>query len=296
MRNLIKYYYKLEPLEIHQKKDFYTFNVENKNYKLFEANIEDIERAYKLALEFYSNGLYSNHPLKTTMNTWQVAYNQKLYHLVEYDKSMEELININKIVYFQKSIEHYQFNNLLNTSNWGLLWSKKMDYFEYQMNQFGIKYPIIRETFAYYIGLAEMGIALFNTYYNENYPLIVSHKRIRKKSDLYDIYDPFNMVKDLKVRDISEYFKSMYLEKDVYKDIIDYLNNEALSKYEKIMFYIRMFYPSFYFDVFEKITDGNLNEKDLEKIIKKTENYDTLLKKIYNHLSNEIEMPIMWVN
>lgn len=295
MRNLIKYYYKLEPIEIHQQKSFYTFNVENKNYILLESDINQIEKAYNLALEFYSYGLYINIPLKTSLNTWQIPYNQKLYNLVEYNKALDERITKDKVIYFQKVIEKYRFTNLLDTSNWGLLWSNKMDYFEYQMNQFGIKYKILRESFTYYLGLAEMGIALFNTYYDESYPLIVEHKRIKSKSKMYDVYDPFNMVKDLKIRDITEYFKDAYLDKDIYVDIIDYLDNEALTKYEKIMFYIRMFYPSFYFDTFENIINGNTKEIEIEKIIKKTENYDTLLKKIYNYLSKDMEMPfITW--
>ena len=96
MRNLIKYYYKLEPIEIHQQKSFYTFNVENKNYVLLESDINQIEKAYNLALEFYSYGLYINIPLKTSLNTWQIPYNQKLYNLVEYNKALDERITKDK--------------------------------------------------------------------------------------------------------------------------------------------------------------------------------------------------------
>ena len=42
------------------------------------------------------------------------------------------------------------------------MWIRKIDYFEYQISQFGKKYPIIRESFNYYVGLAENGISLLN--------------------------------------------------------------------------------------------------------------------------------------
>lgn len=295
MRNLINHYYKLEPIEIHQKKGFYTFDIGNSKYRLIEKKYSEIEQAYKLVLEFYAKGLYINYPIKTNFNTWQIEYNHKSYNLVQYDKHMDEKITLENILDFQKNISRYNFNNVIKTNNWGKLWSEKLDYFEYQMNQFGIKYSIISETFAYYIGLAELGIALFNNYYDETYPSIVEHKRIEKNSDLYELYNPFNMIKDLKVRDISEYFKNKYLYDEPFEEIKKYLKTEVLSKYEKIMFFIRMLYPSFYFDMFEEIIDEKITEKEIKKIIKKTENYDSLIKKIYEYLSGEIEMPfIIW--
>lgn len=297
MRNLLNYYYKLEPIEIHQKKDFYTFYVENKNYKLIEKNLPDIEQAYKVALEFYSKGIYINKPKKTLLDTWQIQHKNRLYHLIEYDKVMDNKITLNEIIKFQKIINNHQINSLNDNSDWGFLWSAKLDYFEYQMNQIGIKYKLLRETFTYYIGLAELGVSLFNSVYDRTYPLTVQHKRLKQKSTLYDIYDPFNMIKDIKVRDASEYFKDLYVKMDIEKEVISYLTLEPLTKYEKIMFFIRMIYPSFYFDKFEEIMNSKMDEKEIENIIKKTRNYHFLLKRIYKSLSDEINMPyIEWFN
>lgn len=35
------------------------------------------------------------------------------------------------------------------------MWVQKIDYFEYQVSQMGKKYPVIRESSIYYVGLAE---------------------------------------------------------------------------------------------------------------------------------------------
>jgi hypothetical protein len=209
---------------------------------------------------------------------------------------MNEKVDLEKINYFKNSIQYFNFEKVINTSNWGKLWSEKIDYFEYQMNQFGIKYKKIRESFAYYIGLAEVGIALFNKYYKEGEKLTLSHKRIGINSTLYNLYDPFNLILDLNVRDTCEYLKSTYI-KNKNTDLIDeYLKTNTLTEYERIMFFIRMFYPSFYFDCFEQIIDEQLEEEEIEKVIKKTEDYHLLLKKIYLTLMPEVNLPyISWL-
>jgi hypothetical protein len=165
------------------------------------------------------------------------------------------------------------------------------------MNQFGIKYPLARASFAYYVGLAETGIALFYTYYEQDKIRTLSHKRLKKKDDMYHMYDPFNYVMDLKVRDVAEFLKSMYLEgEDIYPEIHKYLFENNLTNYEKIMFFIRMFYPSFYFDAYENVMNNQLEDTILKEVIEKTKNYDEVLKFIYNELLTMMNLPyISWL-
>ena len=62
------------------------------------------------------------------------------------------------------------------------------------------------------------------------------------------------------------------------------------------MFFIRMFYPSFYFDIYEKIIDLELEEGKIKEIIEKSSQYDLLLKEIYNYLLMSINLPyISWL-
>lgn len=296
MRNLISYYYRLEPNDIHQTKNSYDFKIGNEHYRLQEIYNNNVNNIYETSLELYQRGIYTHQIVETIMNDLVVSYNKKNYVLIKYYDEFREKIDINTIKNNQISNIYFDKTKIINTSNWGKLWSEKIDYFEYQMNQFGIKYPIIRNSFAYYLGLAEAGIALFNTYYDENHELYLSHKRIKSSSSIYDLYNPFNLTLDLKVRDIAEYFKSVYLEEEnIFEKIKIYLD-EQTEYYEKIMFFIRMFYPSFYFDIYEEIMDSGEEDKRLEEIIKKSSQYDLLLKKIYNHLIKTINLPyISWL-
>jgi len=296
MRNLISYYYKLEPIDIHQYMSSYTFLINGENYIFKEVYDININQVYELSIYLYKIGFYTHQIVKTVTNQYVVNFNKKNYVLIKYYGEYRENLNIQSIKNIQISEIYLDKNNLINTSNWGLLWSNKIDYFEYQMNQFGLKYPLIRESFAYYIGLAEVGISLFNTYYEENQNLYLSHKRIKSSNSTYELYDPFNLILDLKVRDIAEYFKSLYIENnDVFENIKDYLE-ENLTNYEKIMFFIRMLYPSFYFDIYEEIIDLKVGEENINDVIEKSRQYDLLLKKIYNYLSLSINMPyISWL-
>lgn len=297
MRNLISYYYQLEPTDIHQMDNYYTFKINDSFYRLQEIRDIKVEDIYDLVIELYQNGIYTHQILKTVTDEFSVTFNQKRYALTIYSKEEEKAMSLDDIYKFQSYLYYIQPKKAKNTSIWGDLWSEKIDYFEYQMNQFGIKYPNIRESFAYYVGLAEVGISLFYAYYSQEEKPILSHKRLKNKNTLYHIYDPFNLVIDYKVRDVAEFFKSLYLDgENILPLIHKYLYDGRLNNYEKMMFFIRMFYPSFYFDVYENIMDNQSDDIILKEIVEKTKDYDKILKFIYNELSLMMSMPyISWL-
>ena len=69
------------------------------------------------------------------------------------------------------------------------------------------------------------------------------------------------------------------------------LNNE-----DAIFFLSRMIYPSYYFDLCEKIIYENINENELSIILDRANNYEKFLKKIYHILSDTFIIPnIEWL-
>ena len=94
--------------------------------------------------------------------------------------------------------------------NWTKIWSDKNDYLEFQISELGKKHPIIRESFSYYIGLAETAIALTNEVQNNEITYVYSHKRINRDDTLLEFYNPLNITVDARVRDIAEYLKSAF--------------------------------------------------------------------------------------
>ena len=61
--------------------------------------------------------------------------------------------------------------------------------------------------------------------------------------------------------------------------------NNYISYKEALLFYGRLLYPSYFFDLHDDIVNNNLNEKVIEKIIIKSDLYETFLLDIYMYLS-----------
>ena len=295
MKNAINYYYNLEVLNIHQIKGNYKFTVNGNHYILIYLKYPyRLEELHKIASSLYQSGIYVHQFIMNKENNLVTLINSKPYLLIWYYQEMKELVTLESILNFS----HQNFTYLDSKQmDWGLLWANKIDYFEYQMSEFKQKYPLIRESINYFIGIAETGISLFNNSKMEYDKLVVAHNRIRPDDTLFDLYNPLNFVIDIKVRDTAEYFKAKFMEDDKLIDKIkQYIEHEQLNQYELLMFYIRFFYPSFYFDTYEDIVNNNIDEYEINKSLKKANDYEKLLKELYQYISLYISLPdIEWI-
>ena len=114
---------------------------------------------------------------------------------------------------------------------------------------------------------------------------------------LFEFYNPLNYIIDIKVRDSAEFFKSMlFREEDVLENIKIYIATAHLTEDELYYFFIRMLYPSFYFDLYEQIVENKLEESKIKEAIKITPIYEKLIKNLYQYLKNIIQLPeIDWL-
>ena len=288
MKNALNYYYNLNVENIHQKNKNYYFKVNNLQYMLLECVNEEISDIYSLNIY-----LTKNYPFyKIILNKENkiiTLINETNYILMEINNSIKEL-NVNEIIKIN-NISIVNFNKL-RRDNWYTLWTNKIDYFEYQINQIGKKYPIIRESFNYYIGLAETAISLIKSINNEDMYLSLSHKRI---NNAFDLYNPLNLIIDVRIRDICEYFKFCFFEnKNIFKELELFLNYNKLSYNESVYFLARMLFPTYYFDLYEKIIANEVKEEEIKKIISKVDKYEKLLKYIYLNFKNN-NLYIEWL-
>ena len=181
----------------------------------------------------------------------------------------------------------------LYRNNWGLLWSKKIDYFEYQIRELGSEKYTILESFSYYIGLAENAISYVNKV-NANYQksfydkIVLAHRRIFYPNIKLNYLNPLSFIFDLEVRDIAEYLKALFFsesELDALEELALYLRTTPLTLYSYEMLYARLLYPSYYFDIYEEIMNKEKDEKALIPIITKVNDYEQFLKKAYLEIS-----------
>jgi len=288
MKNAIMYYYNLDPINIHQNEKYYWFEIDDGVFNMVKCyrEINEIESIYKLSLEL----LYRNYPINEIIlnkdNQIITIINNENYILMKNKHQNAEKITLTDVLMYNSLEIDYSPYISLYRNNWYELWPLKVDYLEYQISHFGKRYPIIRESFSYFCGMAENAIVYSNNLKNND--VKISHKRISSDMTKFDLYNPLEFIVDFKVRDVSEYFKtkifSGYLSFEEIKYYLDYVI--SINEYES--FFTRMFFPSFYFDIFEEIIGEKEKEKEIIKIISKIEKYEYLLSSIYLYISSKV--------
>lgn len=298
MKNDINYYYNLVTNDIHQtgKKYYFTINEEQYVFIPYDRLINDINNLYEISINLFRQNIYCHQIVMNNKKELVTNLNGEPYILLRIYINNNEKININDIFYFNFIAVGNQYESL-KKNNWYSLWTRKIDYYEEQIREFGKKHPLIRESFSYFIGVTETGIMLLQNSGITDNSLVIGHKRIKQNTNYFELYNPLNFVIDCKARNFSEYIKDSYInDKITIEEIKDYLKYSNLNSNELYMFFIRLFYPSFYFDVYDDIILNQVDEKELEESIKKIPKYETLIKEMYLFLKNYVSIPdIEWI-
>ena len=297
MKNALKYYYNLDVSTIHQKNKSFYFVLDGFEYIFTKyENIDEIAVIYELANNLNTMGVYSHQIVLNTNRQILTKINEDNYILMKIFVKKEK-IQINDIIQFN-NINYTVEKTKLRRDNWDKLWSNKVDYLEYQVNQMGKKYPLIRQSFSYYVGLAENAIILVKNTSRDKLPLSLNHRRILYSDSTYNLYNPLNIIVDLRIRDVCEYFKSCFFNnQDILNDVRMYLYYNKLDYNESCYFFARMLFPTYYFDIYEKIINNEIDESKLNNILSKINEYELFLKNIYVFFKNSVNIPdIEWLS
>jgi len=275
MKNVINYYYGIIVNEFKKRDNSFIFIINDIEFEFIQY-YDDINKL----LNIYS--ILKNY----RRNSHDIIINKNNNFITYYENN--PYILLKKIKYSKKNIElddilEYDCNIYIREElNWKKMWKDKIDYYEFQIGENGLKYPLLKQSFGYYLGLSEIAINLLNYVNYKNITYCISHKRIEKIDNLYN---PINMIIDNKSRDIAEYIKLKFFSNDIkLEEITNTINKKIFTKDEILLFLARLIYPSYYFDIYEKIYKNKEFEKDLNKIIKKNVEYETFLKQIYNQI------------
>lgn len=296
MENALNYFYNVRIQNIRRRDDTYFIDSGTSLYAFQKCDdfVSKIDAIYQLNAYILYNNIYIYRIVKNKYDGIITSIENSNYILLEIDDQYDKKITLDMIFSFQYKV---QVIPELKVNQWKKLWIDKIDYFEYQMSKVGLKFPIIRESMSYYIGLAENAISALDEILNED--LYLQHRRINKNSTYYDFFNPLNLVFDTRIRDFCEYYKSSFIydEYDKFLKISNIFEKINYSDNEIVLFYIRMFFPTFYFDIYEKIMASNENEKKLDMVIKKVDNYQCLLFELNDYLSKKILLPeFKWIN
>ena len=304
MKNTLKYFYNIETKNIRQSGNVFFIETNSKIFAFQNCDnyIDQIDNIYELNIYLNYNNIYVYRIIKNRFDNIITRVNENNYILLEINSDYNKNITLNMIYEFQYKLDDNLIKSTfkgLNASNWKSLWMQKIDYFEYQVSEFGLKYPLVRESIGYYIGMAENAICMINDY-TLNDSLYLQHRRIDANSRYYDFYNPLNLIFDTRVRDFCEYYKSNFIYNLRYKEdikIINYLEKNNYTTNELKIFYIRMFFPSFYFDLYEKVVNNNEDEKRLKKILLRVNEYQLFLYELTSYFSSFLMLPhIEWIS
>ena len=270
MKNILEFFYQIVLNDEINQQGYFFYNNNLFELKEYKRSQEEIKGLVILNNYMLINNIKINTIILNMNNEPLSFYNNKYYVLLKIDYR-----NVYNNCYNSYRSPNIKELDSLKRNNWSLLWSVKVDYIEYQVSHLIHKYPILYKTVNYYIGLSENAIMAFNML-NVHEELYISHRRLN------DVFDPTELVIDYKVRDISEYIKNTFFYKeDSYDEIINYIRTLRLEKMDYMLLYIRLLFPSYYFDMYYEILNGR-REEDILLITSKASLYEKMLKDVYN--------------
>lgn len=290
MKNILNYYYKMI-VDENKIDDNGYFSYDNHLFCLYEykRSLSEIDALDYLNNLMLSKGIKVNRIIRNIFNQVITYHDNRNLCLIMINYQYSNKSNIK----FIKSFNNIEFN-VLKRNNWGKLWSMKIDYIEYQLAHINNSYPLLNDSINYYIGLAENAISYFNRLDLNNISLYISHRRI----SIDNIYNPLEFVIDYKVRDIGEYIKYNFFNKSMtINEIKSYISALSLENIDYILLYIRLLYPSYYFDLYDEIINEKKEETEINKVIELNSSYEELLYEIYSIFKRKINiLGIDWIN
>ncbi len=304
MKETLEYYYGLDIENIEELDGKYHIKQENQDYffVFYNRGIEELEDIINVSNEMVKKGINVHKIFINRNNSFLTKVGEYNYILFAVSNLNEEYDIFDMVKISEKLVLNNNKSNLYR-NNWGTLWSEKIDYFEYQVRELSIEKDVVKNSFSYYVGMAENAISYVNNtnmkYGGDAYRIVLSHRRVFYPNYKLNYLNPLSFVFDLEVRDIAEYLKAMFFKKDIsfcLDELSSYLKIRHLSLYEYQMLYARLLYPTYYFDVYESVMNKNGDEEELVNIIKKCDSYEEFLKNAYLEISKYAKIDkIEWI-
>lgn len=293
MKNILEFYYNLSlEEEILNRNGNYYFVINNNSFvfRPFYGNNNSIDDIYKLN-NYLSNFSYIDKIILNKFNSPITKVKDILYVLI----SLKGNNNINlSIISNLASIDIPSFKSL-ERNNWEVLWGNLIDYYEMQIGQNEKKYPLIRESFDYFVGMGENAISYLVNTKKEVKPNFYD-KKVLSHNNLYNsLFDPLNIILDHKARDLAEYIKLSFFNnnQNIFKELDEYFYYNHYSFYGMRILFARIIYPSFYFKLYDEILSKKKEEKELNSIIKRIDEYELYLSNIYLYLRKYYDIPMI---
>lgn len=250
---------------------------------------KDIEYIYNVT----NNSKYHS-IIKNVSGNLLTYYNKKNFVLLKLNHPEHDEILLTDILKFQ--INTTVTNKNLDRTSWSSLWEVKNDYLEYQISELGKNHKSAIKSFSYYIGLSENACFYFNNIPKDKI-LAFTQKRVFYPNTALNFLNPLNLVIDYRVRDLAEYIKNVFWNREDATSLLKRLISlNILSENEYKLLYARLLYPSNYFDALTEVLEKKKEDDYLLVYIERAEEYRIFLRDSY-HLLRQVTplLEIDWI-
>ena len=287
MKEKIQYYYNMMPINLIYRAEYIEFISNNDHYYLMLENGKFqqamlIDKIMKLnKIDIYDFIVNKNFQYITLINNKGYVL---LKLLVE---KTEKEIDLNDLLLFANLTL-----NFTSELRWIDKWIQKTDALESNRSELLSKNETLEKTLDYYLGISENAI-MYVKYHSSNigkiYQLHLQHERLNTKTRKYIMfYNPFYIIFDIRVRDISELIKQYILEGKNYKKLLkEIIEIMKINSNEIGLIVSRIMFPTYYFDFIE-----DENSFANKKIITFSSYYLDTMNEIIKLASSYYEIPM----
>ena len=294
MNNFVAYFYGIKNVKIDYNRNYFSFNYNGYLYHLYIVNDNiNINMIVSINKRLIVNTLVSEIIINKDRK-YISSYNDQNYILIKIYVNINKKISLEEINYLANSLY-----NEKSKSDWGMLWSNKIDYLENLISENGKKYPLLVDSFNYFVGMAENAISYYNNIDIVNEKRVISHKVIRFDDSVDVLYNPLNIIFDYPARDIAEYIKNAFFlnDRNIFNELNSYMQYNRLSIVDVKLLVSRILYPSFYFEMYEDILVYGKDEQIISKVVDRLAEYEEYLSQVIGFFKNYYDIPdIAWLN
>ncbi len=298
MKNNIIYYYNIEVSNLVKNGNYYSFyfNGDRYEFNIYTRDFKEENDILKLNKFMVENNILVHEIIPNKNRNIVSVVDNVPYVLYKVYINKDKKITLDELTFMSQ----YDVVGVdsLKRNEWDTLWGTRIDYLEYQINQMGKKYPILVDSFSYFVGMAENAISyvkntIIETKKEELDKDVISHSKVY--DSINSIYDPLNIIIDHKSRDVSEYIKASFFlnNKKIFEELDIYFSKNYYSFYGIRLLFGRVVYPSFYFDLYDNVILGNVKESEVLNITSRTVEYEAYLREIYYYLRKFYNIPMI---
>lgn len=298
MKNNIIYYYNIEVSNLVKNGNYYSFyfNGDRYEFNIYTRDFKEENDILKLNKFMVENNILVHEIIPNKNGNIVSVVDNVPYVLYKVYINKDKKITLDELTFMSQ----YDVVGVdsLKRNEWDTLWGTRIDYLEYQINQMGKKYPILVDSFSYFVGMAENAISyvkntIIETKKEELDKDVISHSKVY--DSINSIYDPLDIIIDHKSRDVSEYIKASFFlnNKKIFEELDIYFSKNYYSFYGIRLLFGRVVYPSFYFDLYDNVILGNVKESEVLNITSRTVEYEAYLREIYYYLRKFYNIPMI---